>query len=225
MNAADYAYLRDENGNRMIDPKGLPIVKSVPTLELGNANPNWTGGFSNTFTFKGLSLSALLDIRQGGIIFSQGRVQEAAYGTSKRTLEGREGGLIAEGVKARQEGTKWVSTGEKNDVATTAQAYWNRVASDKGFAVAEDFIYDASYIALRQVRLSYQLPTSLLERTKVFRGASVAVYGRNLGYLERHTDGFSPENSSVNVNSGTMGMEGHSLPMMKTMGVDLSLTF
>jgi TonB-linked SusC/RagA family outer membrane protein len=225
VNAADYAYLRDENGNRLIDSKGLPIVKSVPTLELGNANPNWTGGFSNSFSYKGLSLSSLIDIRQGGIIFSQGRVQEAAYGTSKRTLEGREGGLIAEGVKARQEGSTWVSTGEKNDIPTTAQAYWNRVASDKGFAVAEDFIYDASYIAIRQVRLSYQLPASLLERTKVFRGASVAVYGRNLGYLERHTDGFSPENSSVNVNTGTMGMEGHSLPMMRTVGFDLSLTF
>jgi len=51
------------------------------------------------------------------------------------------------------------------------------------------------------------------------------VYGRNLGYLERHTDGFSPENASINVNAGTMGMEQHSLPLMRTFGVDLNLSF
>lgn len=225
VNAADYAYARDDKGNRLIDANGLPVVNSVPTLEIGNANPKWTGGFANNFFFKGLSLSTLIDMRKGGVIFSQGRVQEAAYGTSKRTLEGREGGLLVDGVKAKQEGGKWVSTGEKNDVTTTAQAFWNRVSADKGFAVAEEFIYDASYIAIRELRLAYQFPAKWFASTKVFSGASLAVYGRNLGYLERHTDGFSPENASVNVNGGTLGMEGHSLPMMKTFGFDVNVRF
>ncbi len=225
VNGADYAFVKDEKGNRLIDEKGLPVVKSIATQVLGDANPKWIGGFSNEFSFKGFSFSSLIDIRRGGIIFSQGRVQEAAYGTSKRTLEGREGGLLVDGVKGRKDGNTWVSTGEPNDVTTTAQAYWNRVASDKGFAVAEEFIYDASYIAIRQLRLSYQFPEAWLTKTKVIRGASLAVYGRNLGYLERHTDGFSPENSSVNVNTGTLGMEGHSLPMMRTVGFDLNLSF
>ena len=225
VNAADYAYLRDEKGNRMIDEQGLPIVQNIQTLELGNANPRWTGGVSNTFSFKGFSFGSLIDIRQGGIIFSQGRVQEAAYGTSKRTLEGREGGLIASGVKAHLDNGKWVSSGEANDIATNAQDYWNRVASDKGFAVAEDFIYDASYIAIRELRLSYQLPKTWFGMQKIISGASLAVYGRNLGYFERHTDGFSPENAATNVNSGTLGMEQHSLPMMRNIGVDLSIKF
>lgn len=226
LSAADYAYTKDAQGNRLIDSEGLPVVRSVSTLEIGNANPKWTGGFANNFFYKGLSLSTLIDMRKGGIIFSQGRVQEAAYGTSKRTLEGREGGLIVDGVKAvRQADGTWVSTGEKNDVTTTAQAFWNRVAADKGFAVAEEFIYDASYIAIREVRLAYQLPAKWFANTKVFSGASLAMYGRNLGYLERHTDGFSPENASVNVNSGTLGMEGHSLPMMKTFGFDVNVRF
>ena len=225
VNAADYAYARDENGNRLIDPDGLPIVKSITTMELGNANPKWTGGFANSFFYKGLSLSTLIDIRRGGIIFSQGRVQEAAYGTSKRTLEGREGGLLIDGVKAVEENGEWISTGVKNDVTTTAQAFWNRVAPDKGFAVAEEFIYDASYVAIRDVRLTYQIPSNWLAGQKYVAGASVAIYGRNLGYLERHTDGFSPENASVNINTGTMGMEGHSLPMMRTYGLDLNIRF
>ncbi|RRB04488.1 SusC/RagA family TonB-linked outer membrane protein [Larkinella rosea] len=225
LKAADYAWLKDANGNRLIDDKGLPIVQSISTVAIGNATPKWIGGITNTFSYKGLSLSGLIDIRQGGQIFSQGRVQEAAYGTSKRTLEGREGGLIASGIKARREGNQWISTGQANDIPTTAQAYWNRVASDKGFAVAEEFLYDASYVAIRELRLSYQLPASILKNNKVVRGASLAVYGRNLGYLERHTDGFSPENSSINVNSGTMGMEQHSLPLLRTVGVDLNLNF
>ncbi|WP_420148685.1 SusC/RagA family TonB-linked outer membrane protein [Spirosoma sp.] len=225
LKAADYAWLRDADGNRMIDDKGLPIVQSIGTLAIGNATPKWIGGLTNSFSYKGLSLSTLLDIRRGGQIFSQGRVQEAAYGTSRRTLEGREGGLIAAGVKARREGTQWVSTGQANDIPVTAQAYWNRVASDKGFAVAEEFLYDASYIAIREVRLAYQLPAAILKNNKIVKGASLALYGRNLGYLERHTDGFSPENSSVNVNSGTLGMEQHSLPLLRTVGVDLNLSF
>ncbi|GAB3327985.1 SusC/RagA family TonB-linked outer membrane protein [Larkinella ripae] len=225
LKAADYAWLKDQNGNRLIDDKGLPIVQSIGTVAIGNATPKWIGGLTNSFSYKGLSLSGLIDIRQGGQIFSQGRVQEAAYGTSKRTLEGREGGLIAAGVKARREGNQWISTGQANDIPVTAQAYWNRVASDKGFAVAEEFLYDASYIAIREVRLAYQLPSTILKNNKVIRGASLAFYGRNLGYIERHTDGFSPENSSINVNSGTMGMEQHSLPLMRTVGVDVNLSF
>ncbi|MFT4018836.1 MAG: SusC/RagA family TonB-linked outer membrane protein [Agriterribacter sp.] len=225
LNAADYAYARDDKGNRLIDDNGLPVVKSVSTLELGNANPKWTGGFANSFFYKGFSLSTLIDMRRGGLIFSQGRVQEAAYGTSKRTLEGREGGLLVEGVKAKLENGVWVATGEKNSQTTTAQAFWNRVAPDKGFAVAEEFIYDASYTAIREIRLAYQLPAKWLTGTKVLSGASVAVYGRNIGYLERHTDGFSPENASVNVNTGTLGMEGHSLPLMRTFGIDVNVRF
>ncbi len=225
VNGADYAYLKDAEGRKMIDENGLPIVVGIATQELGNANPNWTGGFANNFSFKGFSLNTLIDMRRGGIIFSQGRVQEAAYGTSKRTLEGREGGLLVEGVKAVRNGNTWESTGEANNITTTSQAFWNRVASDKGFAVAEEFIYDASYIAIRELRLAYQLPAKLFTGSRIFQGASIAIYGRNLGYLERHTDGFSPENSSVNVNAGTMGMEGHSLPMMRNFGVDVNVKF
>src|SRR5690606_41088406 len=112
-----------------------------------------------------------------------------------------------------------------NDIATDAQAFWNRVASEKGFAVAEEFIYDASYIAIRELRLSYQLPKTWFGTQKFISGASLAVYGRNLGYFERHTDGFSPENAATNVNSGTLGMEQHSLPMMRNIGIDVSIRF
>jgi len=225
INAAGYAYLKDDNGNKLIDPSGLPVVQTIKTMELGNANPDWLGGLSNTIAFKGFTFSSLIDIRQGGLIFSQGAVQEAAYGTSKRTLEGREGDLLVEGIKAHKEGTTWVSDNVPNDVTTTAQAYWNRVAADKGLAVAEEFVYDASYIAIRYVRLAYQLPATLVSKIKYVNGISIAVYGRNLGYIERHTDGFSPENASNNVNAGTMGMEQHSLPMMRTFGFDFNITF
>ncbi|KAB7727614.1 SusC/RagA family TonB-linked outer membrane protein [Rudanella paleaurantiibacter] len=224
LSQADYAWVKDEKGNRLIDTQGLPVRQSISTQPIGNASPRWIGGLSNSLSYKGLVFSSLIDIRRGGQIFSQGRVQEAAYGTSKRTLEGREGGLIAEGVKAKLENGKWVSTGQPNDIPTTAQAYWNRVASDKGFAIAEEFLYDASYIAIRELRLGYQLSADWLKRTP-FKSLAVSVYGRNLGYLERHTDGFSPENASVNVNSGTMGMEQHSLPLMRTVGLDLNLSF
>lgn len=225
LNSADYDYVRDANGVRITDDKGLPVIRTITTRPIGNANPKWTGGLTNTFSWKGFSLNTLLDIRRGGQIFSQGRAQEGIYGTSKRTLEGREGGLIVSGMKGKLENGQWTSTGQANDIATNAQAYWNRIASDKGFVIAEEFMYDASYVAVREIRLAYQLPSVWFKKWPVLKNASLAVYGRNLGYLERHTDGFSPENASVNVNSGTLGMEQHSLPMMRTFGLDLNLTF
>ncbi len=224
LSGADYAWVKDDKGNRLIDTQGLPVRQSIGVQAIGNATPRWTGGLSNSLTYKGLVFSSLIDIRRGGQIFSQGRVQEAAYGTSARTLPGREGGLIAEGVKAVQENGKWVSTGQPNDIPTNAQLYWTRVASDKGFAVAEEFLYDASYVAIRELRLGYQFTPEVLKKTP-FKSLAMSLYGRNLGYLERHTDGFSPENSSINVNSGTLGLEQHSLPLMRTVGVDLTLSF
>jgi len=167
LSQADYAWVKDDKGNRLIDTQGLPIRQSISTQPIGNASPKWTGGLSNGLSYKGFVFSSLIDIRRGGQIFSQGRVQEAAYGTSKRTLPGREGGLIVEGVKARQEGGKWVSTGQANDIATNAQAYWTRVVSDKGFAVAEEFLYNASYIAIRRIAAGVSIIARTVEENAI----------------------------------------------------------
>lgn len=220
-----FAWIKDDAGNRLIDPNtGLPLRTSgrVET-DLGNAQPDWIGGLSNNLRYKGFTLHALVDIRQGGIIFSQSNREQIIYGTSKKTLEGRDGTYVASGMVASQNGNgQWVSTGVENSKQVNAQDYWNLVASDKEVMVSEEMINDMSYIAMREISLSYNLPKSFLPH-KAVKNLKLGIYGRNLFYFQRKTDGFSPESASFNVHNSSIGIESTSLPMMRNFGINLSM--
>jgi hypothetical protein len=228
-------WIRDAEGNRLIDPNtGLPIRSSqVKIHDLGNALPDWLGGFANTFTWKGFRLYALIDISQGGKVFSQSVREEVLYGTTKKTLPGREGDYVADGVLAQVDASgnliytddfTALGTGVKNTIPVRAQDYWNEVALDKETFVSAELLNDLSYIAMREISLSWTLPGKWLEKTFV-RQATVGAYGRNLFYFQRKTDGFSPEACSFNVHNSSLGIESTSLPMMRTIGVNISLGF
>lgn len=225
LKGTQFAWIKDDQGNRLIDPDtGLPLRTSGRTeTDLGNAQPDWIGGFSNTFNYKGISLYALVDIRQGGVTFSQSNREQIIYGTSTKTLEGREGTYVAEGVVASKDANgAWVSSGVTNTKQVKAQDYWNIVASDKEVMVSEEMINDMSYIAMREISLSYNLPKQWMPTTWI-RHAKLGLYGRNLFYFQRKTDGFSPEASAFNIHNSSIGIESTSLPMMRNFGINLNI--
>lgn len=220
-----FQWLRDENGNRLIDPTtGLPLKSNSKILyELGNALPNWIGGFNNTFRYKGVSLSGLFDISQGGKIYSQSLREELVYGTIKKTLPGRDGTYVADGVVAsKSDNGTWVGTGQANTKQVRAQDYWNVVAPDKDNVIPEEMLNDASYVMFRELTLNYQLPNTLISRTP-FKSIRAGIYGRNLFYLQRKTEGFAPEASSFNVNNSSLGLESTALPLLRYFGVSLNV--
>jgi hypothetical protein len=220
-----FAWLKDDEGNRLIDPEtGLPLRTSgFQTTDLGSALPNWLGGFSNTFSYKGLRLSGLIDISQGGKVFSQSLREDILYGTTKKTLPGRDGTYVADGMVAAKDGEgNWYSTGVSNTKQVYSQDYWNVVAADKENFVSEEMVNDLSYVAMREINLSYTIPAGFLKRTFI-RNIVVGAYGRNLFYFQRKTDGFSPEASSFNVHNSSLGLESTSFPLMRTMGLKISL--
>lgn len=222
-----FDWMFDEQGNRMIDAAtGLPVRTATPvTVPLGSVMPDWIGGLNNSIRYKNIGFSFLLDIRQGGMIFSNTLREGLTYGTIKKTLEGRDGSYVAEGVAAQKDANgKWVSTGAKNTKTVTAQNYWNTVATDKDNLVSREMINDASYVSVREMNLSFQFPATLLKNSFV-RKASISLYGRNLFYLERHTDGFAPEAASFNINNSSLGLESTSLPMMRNIGVRANIEF
>ena len=222
-----FAWIKDENGNRLIDPDtGLPLRSNGRVVQtIGNAQPKWLGGFFNTFTYKNITLNALVDIRQGGMIFSQSNREEIIFGTTKKTLEGRDGSYVASGIVAsRNADGSWSGTGVANTKSVKAQDYWNMVASDKEVMVSEEMLNDASYIAMREISVSYKLPAKYIPTSKI-RNVAVGIYGRNLFYFQRKTDGFSPEASSFNTSNSSIGIESTSLPMLRNIGVNLSLSF
>ena len=220
-----FAWLKDANGNRLIDPTtGLPLKTNAKTIyEIGNALPNWIGGFSNAFRYKGFSLSGLIDISQGGKIYSTSLREELIYGTTKKTLAGRDGTYIASGVIAQKksDGT-WESSGQINTKQVTAQDYWNVIAPDKDNVVSEEMMNDASFVMLRELTFNYQLPANIVSKTP-FRNIRAGVYGQNLFYFQRNTDGYAPEASSFNVNNSSLGLESNSLPLLRTVGFSLNL--
>ena len=214
--------LRDDNGNVLVDGDGLPVIEQG-LFPIGNALPDWFGGLTNNFRYKALSLSATLDIRQGGDVFSMSNVYEAIHGTTKRTLPGREGDLVVDGIVAEQNGEgEWVSTGAQNSTQVRAEDYWTRVVPGSRGAVGELFMNDGSFVALREVNLTYNLPASILGNSP-FRNISVSLVGRNLGYLQRNTDGFSPEAAAFNVENNSLGMESAAFPMTRQFGFNLKL--
>jgi hypothetical protein len=220
-----FQWLRDENGNRLIDPTtGLPLKTNAKSLyEIGNALPNWIGGFNNTFQYKGITLSALIDVSQGGKIFSQSLREELVFGTIKKTLPGRDGTYVADGVVAsRGADGKWVGTGQANTKQVRAQDYWNVIAPDKDNVVSEEMLNDASYVMFREFSLSYNIPASLVKRTP-FRNIRAGIYGRNLFYFQRFTDGYAPDASSFNVGNSSLGLESTALPMMRNFGVSFNI--
>ena len=132
---------------------------------------------------------------------------------------------MAEGVIAQKDGTgKWVSTGQQNTMKISAQNYWNVVVTDKDNLVSSEMINDASYVSVREASLSYQIPSAKLSKTP-FKKINFALYGRNLFYLRRFTDGYAPEASSFNVNNSSLGLESTSLPMLRNVGIKATLDF
>ena len=211
-------------GKVVYNSQGKPVPTSSRIL-LGNYNPDWLGGINNTFTFKGLSLGVLFDIRSGGNVYSHTQTVGREGGIIDETLEGRAdgydlnvagNGVIGEGVVANADGTF-----TPNTVKLSARE-WHTTYT-LGRSLIEGVVYDASFTKLREVRLGYTLPNKIFGRTSL-RDLTITVVGRNLALWTKvpHID---PE-TAANV-GGTIvpGIEAVAPPSTRSMGVNLSFRF
>ncbi|UPL49137.1 SusC/RagA family TonB-linked outer membrane protein [Hymenobacter sublimis] len=226
---------RAPDGQLLVGPDGLPVAPSPTLARLGNFQPSWFGGITNRFSYKNLTLSTLLDARWGGQIYSVSQQQAALFGNARATVAGRAGWYASEEAReaANVSPANWTATGgvlvegvirNLDNTYTPSrryvnpQAYWARLST-----AAEPFVYDASFIKIREVAVTYRLPVPLLARLGKLKGGSVAVVGRNLGFLKRATEGFDPE-SAYNL-SRAQGLESGGYPNSRTLGYYLTLDF
>lgn len=221
-------YLRDDNGKVLINgATGLPVV-AQGRVKIGNAVPDWIGGVRSQLNYKGINFGVLLDISQGQDIYSQSAMYMSLYGTGAWTAPFREGGLVVDGVIAQQDGAgEWISTGQANTISINAQQYWLNAVPGSTTAVTEEFVYDGSYIAIREVTLGYTFPKSIVNKLPV-AGLRLSLVGRNLGYLQNNAPGFAPDAYIFNrdTNAGTVvGMESMSFPIARQLGFDLTIDF
>ena len=214
-------FLRDDKGNVLVNSaNGLPVINPTQ-IYVGNANPDFTMGWVNNFTYKGVRLEVLIDGRFGGKVVSHTEARLSELGLAERTLEGRENGYVTKGVKALQEGGVWKSTGVDNDIKISAQSYWQTIGA-RGGPVGEAFTYDADNIRLRQLTLSYSLPKTLLSKTP-FKSVSASVFGRNLLFISKSAP-FDPE-IALNTGLNGQGIDFYSLPTTRQMGFSLNVGF
>jgi hypothetical protein len=217
-NIVGYKYKRNEAGELVVHSSGNYYVRSSETEILGNIQPDWLAGVSNTFSFKGFDVSALVDIRYGGEIFSNSKYDQMAKGTSIFT-ENRDN-LTVEGVVDNGDGTYTPSS----KTGVWGQHYYAQLAWGN---IGEEFVLDATYASLREVTLGYSFKPSVLNNTP-FRSAKLSVVGRNIFYLHRDPEfkamGITPE-AAFAPTSAAQGYEAFSMPSTRSLGLNLSLNF
>ena len=227
-------FLRNDNGDIIIDGKtGLP--KMTHDLKvLGNATWDWTGGLTTNVRYKNFSMGAIFDVKVGADLYSMSARSAYSTGKHKETLEGRDawyeseekrlaagvtakdwnptGGYVAKGVIEQPDGTF-----KPNDIFVSPQEYWTYVTTQ----TARPFIYDNTYVKLREFTLSYAFPRRLLG--KVVNALSVSFVARNLFNLYKNVPNIDPD-SNYN-NSTGMGLEFGSLPSRRSFGLNVNLKF
>lgn len=227
-------FLRNDNGDIIIDGKtGLP--KMTHDLKvLGNATWDWTGGLTTNVRYKNFSMGAIFDVKVGADLYSMSARSAYSTGKHKETLEGRDawyeseekrlaagvtskdwhptGGYVAKGVIEQPDGTF-----KPNDIFVSPQEYWTYVTTQ----TARPFIYDNTYVKLREFTLSYAFPRKMLG--KVVNALSVSFVARNLFNLYKNVPNIDPD-SNYN-NSTGMGLEFGSLPSRRSFGLNVNLKF
>ena len=225
---------RDDEGNLLIDPaSGLPINALDPQI-IGNPNPDFLVGLTNTFSYKGITLSAVFDWRQGGDLYSVTTFSLLGRGVLESTGENREQNWIIPGVQGDvttqepirdENGSKipnstmvetndlWFSTGGGvGSFGINAQDEWN--------------VWDATVFRLREVALSYDFPRSLLENTPI-GSVRVSLTGRNLWFSAPNFpegSNFDPEISNFGAQN-IQGFEYTNAPSVRRYGFNLRVTF
>ncbi|MCB0583881.1 MAG: SusC/RagA family TonB-linked outer membrane protein [Phaeodactylibacter sp.] len=199
-----FEYARDDNGNIELDANGLPMQGNFAVL--GNGVHPTSIGLTNSFSYKNISFSFLLDSKWGGDLYSGTNMTLTGAGLHSRTLEGRTDGQItlADGGK---------TTLEPQNV----QDYYSRITG-----ITEEWVYDADFIKLRQFQLGYRLPSSMLKNTP-FAGVSISLVGRNLLLLYSKVDNIDPESTYSNDNA--QGLEWFGAPQSRSFGFDLNVKF
>ncbi len=224
-----FDYKRDDKGNVLIDEYGFPMQGELKVH--GSVNPDYIFGLSNTFRFKGLSLSFLIDGTMGSEIYSWGKTYKMLWGTDAETLEGREewfathdkNGLPIPGVEPGGYVFPGVveSTGEPNTTPIPDMAW--RGYLPYSLRVITGSVLDASSIRLREASLTYSFPAGLISKIKM-TSLSLALTGRNLFFFYKPADHIDPEAGYSAGNVGN-GFEQSALPSTRSIGFNIRIGF
>jgi hypothetical protein len=209
------------NGQKTVGAGGRYLISPASNTVIGNANPDWVGGINNIFRFKDLSVNFLIDTRQGGDIFSldmyygmgTGLYPETVFnndlGNPSRNPVSQGGGFVLPGVKA---------DGSLNDIRRANNA------GTLGYSQPNaGFVFDASYVKLREATLTYSLPAKMINRIGFVKGIDLSLIGRNLWIIDKNLPYADPEES---LGAGNLqGYQAGAYPTTRTFTFNAKLRF
>lgn len=198
---------------QLIFTNGFPT--NIPGQHnIGNITPDWMGGIYNNIRFKGVSLNVLIDAKIGGDVYDMGTSIARITGVLEESAPGREEGTIGVGVKNL--GTSDVPQFVPNDIVVPTRQFMGYYS---GRQYHEAAVFDASYVKLREVSLSYSLPSKLFEKN-FLQSITVSLIGRNLAMLFKNTTHIDPELSSA-----SLGYNYGQLPSTRSIGFNINAKF
>ena len=205
------AFKRDADGKILYETdgerQGLPMIEGDGnTVKVGNANPDFTLGWTNTFSWKGLVLSLLVDGRYGGKVLSQTQADMDMYGVTKVTGDARDRGYV-------------MLEGEK---ITNVKGFYKSVVGGRA-GVTEYYMYDATNFRLRELVLGYTFPKRWMEATKFFRDVQLAFTARNLFFIYKKAP-FDPD-LILSTGNDNQAIEVYGMPTTRSMGFSLRVMF
>jgi TonB-linked SusC/RagA family outer membrane protein len=226
---SDFNYYGDANritrdpAMRIVGSNGRYQISTAANNIIGDPNPKWTGSFRNNIRYKNFNLGFLIDVKHGGDVFSldmyyglaTGLYPETAglndLGNPLRNSNATGGGIIRQGVDA---------TGKANAVRASATNYG---AYGYRYSPAAGFVYDASYVKLRELSLTYTFPKAMVSKLKVLKDIQFSIVGRNLWIISKNLPYADPEET---YGSGNLqGYSGNAYPSARTISANLKFTF
>ena len=230
---SDYTY---KNGQKVVNDKGYYVLSDNALSDIGQVNPDWIGGVTNHFTYENFALSFLIDVHHGGQLYSldkdfgdySGLYPETAgkndLGNPVRSPLASGGGALLPGVTA---------DGKANTVRVDASDI-NKghfpFSSYNSFA-DKSYVYDASFVKLREVSIGYSLPQRLLQHIDFIKGLDLSLTGRNLWIIHKNLPYSDPEQGYASVGSGTgvqngsIGFQVGTYPSVRNFGFNVKVKF
>ena len=208
---AAYGFLRDAKGNKVFGGNGIPL-RSADLILWGSALPKWVGGFLNSFNFKGINFSFLIDYKLGNKMLSGTNFNAIRHGLHKKTLEGRDNGIIGQGVN---------QAGAVNNVKVfPVDPYWGYLRSQ---GMMEEVIYNGGYWKLRQITLGYDF-TKFVPGKWPIKGIKLSLVASNVLILKKWVDNIDPESFGYS-SDNLIGLESTGVPTTRGIGFNLNVKF
>ncbi|WP_205511242.1 SusC/RagA family TonB-linked outer membrane protein [Longitalea arenae] len=237
------AYLRDAAGNIIVNNSGIPQADPNKKV-LGKYTPDWIGGITNSFSYKNIHLSFLVDASIGGSLFAGSNSTGSYTGVLAMTLPGRDaahgglyyyypgnnkangtvalpkGGNAPGGETVYDDGMIWKgvrANGSENTTIIPASQYYKAPRS-----IEEHFVYSADYVKFRELKIGYTIPAQWIKKIRLV-SATVSLVGRNLWIIDKAVPNIDPETAFTNGNA--QGLEDLSNPTVRSYGLNINLKF